>query len=301
LDRLRCRAALLREIRRFFESRDFLEVETPAAVPSPGLDLHLDAFPLEGTREARWLATSPEYQMKRLLSAGAERIFQLCHCFRAEERGPLHEPEFTMLEWYRSLAGSESVMKDTEALVVSLSRVLHDQPVLQTAEGEVDLTPPWPRISVTEAFEHHAGIQLAGLDDETFFRLLVEKVEPALGRTQPVFLVDYPARLASLARLRPDAPEFADRFELYVQGIELCNGFGELTDPDEQERRLQSDRSAREALGKPAYPVDRRFLDALRDGVPASGGNALGVDRLIMLLLGTPSIQDVMAFPDGQL
>jgi lysyl-tRNA synthetase class 2 len=295
LQLLELRAKLLGAIRRFFEERGFVEVETPALVPSPGLDVHLSAFevrePAGGT--VGWLATSPEYQMKRLLSAGATRIFQLCRSYRSEEQGRHHEREFTMLEWYRADSGSDEVIRDTEELVAFVAVAL-DQPA-------PELQPPWQRLSVEEAVRFHANRSLESMsgDDEQFYRVWAEEVQPRLGTERPVFVTDWPASMASLARLKTNG--MADRFEAFFQGVELCNGFGELTDAAEQRRRFEQDRANRRASGLPVYPLDERFLADLERGVPESGGNALGVDRLLMLLAGAESLQAVMPFPAERL
>jgi lysyl-tRNA synthetase class 2 len=289
---LALRAVLLGSIRRFFEEREFLEVETPAIVPCPGLDVHLAAFEVRAPKgePVGWLATSPEYQMKRLLSAGAERIFQLCRSYRAEEHGRHHEREFTMLEWYRTNATSDDVIRDTEELVAFVASAL-DQPA-------PELQPPWQRLTVDEALQFHANAALDTLvqDEEQFFRVWVEEVQPRLGNERPIIVTDWPSSMASLARLKPNG--MADRFEVFFRGVELCNGFGELTDATEQRRRFQRDQAERRAAGAPIYPIDERFLDDLERGMPESGGNALGVDRLLMLLLGADSIQAVMPFPE---
>jgi lysyl-tRNA synthetase class 2 len=302
---LRARAAALRAVRGFFAERAFLEVETPAAVPSPGLDLHLDAFEVPGQG---YLITSPEYQMKRLLAGGVPRCFQVCHCFRQGEIGHRHNPEFTMLEWYRAFAGVDDVMADTEALVRHVLGALGAGTSLEIAGVVIDLRAPFERLPVADAFARWAGvprddaIALASADEDRFFQLLVDQVEPALARaTHPVFLVEYPAPMASLARLSPRDPRVAERFELYVAGVELCNGFGELTDPREQRARLLHDQDARRRAGKPVYPIDERFLAALEEGMPPSAGNALGLDRLIALGAGTDRIGAVTAFPAGWL
>ena len=301
---LRGRHAMLRAVREFFDGRGFLEVETPVMVPSPGVEPHLDAFEVAGSAAPRWLSTSPEYQMKRLLGAGLPRLYQICKCFRRDEQGTLHEPEFTMLEWYRSPAGVEEMMRDTEELAAHAARsVLGGSTVIPGRGRPLDLSPPWRRLTVAEAFRQYAGanaIELAG-DEAAFYRVLIEKVEPRLGREAPVFLTEYPAQMASLARLSPENPAVAERFEAYLDGVELCNGFGELTDPAEQRRRMLADQEARRRLGKPAYPIDEKFLRALELGLPPSGGNALGLDRLVMLVLGAQSIQEVMAIPSGRL
>jgi lysyl-tRNA synthetase class 2 len=303
--RLMQRARVLRGVRAFFDERGFLEVETPIVVPSPGLDLHLDAVALHvkaGASE-RFLVTSPEYQMKRLLAGGLERIYQIGKCFRNDEIGERHQPEFTLLEWYRGYADVQAVMRDTEELVASVAVALCGKPVLQTALGEIDVEPPWPRISVREAFARFAKVDLNTVlpDEALFYRLLVEQVEPALAQLGALFLCDYPVSMASLARKKPGDPSVAERFEAYVAGVELCNGFGELTDPLEQRVRLLADQAERAERGLPLYPLDERFLTALEEGIPPSGGNALGLDRLVMLALGAAHIEDVIALPASRL
>jgi lysyl-tRNA synthetase class 2 len=295
LEILALRAATLASIRRFFQERDFVEVETPAIVPSPGLDVHLEAFEVRTPkgRPAGWLATSPEYQMKRLLSAGAKRIFQLCRSYRGEEHGRHHEREFTMLEWYRADATSDDVIRDTEELVSFVADAI-DQPA-------PELQPPWQQLTVEGALQFYASVELEPLvnDEERFFRVWAEEVQPQLGSERPVVVTDWPSSMASLARLKPNG--MADRFEAFFRGVELCNGFGELTDVTEQRRRFIADQAARRTAGAPVYPIDERFLDDLERGMPESGGNALGVDRLLMLLVDADSIQAVMPFPEERL
>ena len=303
--RLAGRARIIRRVRQFFEARGFLEVDTPVVVPSPGLDLHLDAFPVDAGPGARpmWLSTSPEYQMKRLLGEGFEAIFQITRAFRRGEVGERHNPEFSMLEFYRAEADVEDVMADTEALVGDVLRAeVGDR--LPGPEGtSIDLVARFDRITVREAFAKHAGVdedamlKLARADEARFFELWAFSVEPALARApRPLFVYDYPATQASLARLCKDH-RYAERFELYVGGIELCNGFGELTDASEQRKRLHADQRARAERGLPVYPVDERFLGALQRGIPRCAGNAVGVDRLVALALGAPSVAGVMTFP----
>jgi lysyl-tRNA synthetase class 2 len=311
--KLAARAQITAEVRAFFESRGYLEVETPLAIPCPGLDLHLDAFEviptgLERSADApplapRFLSTSPEYQMKRLVVEGFARIFQITRAFRAGELGDRHNPEFTILEFYRAHAGVDAIMRDTEQLV---ARVTGGR--VQLGERRIDVRPPFARLTVCEAYERFAGtlpaetLRLAEHDEDRFYRLLVDIVEPALAKLDhALFLTEYPATQASLARKKPSDPRVAERFELYVAGVELCNGFGELTDPVEQRARFERDRDERTRLGKPAYPVDERFLEALERGMPESGGNAIGLDRLIALATGSTSIRDVLAFADDEL
>lgn len=296
---LRERARVAQDVRRFFDARGFLEVVTPVMVPSPGLDLHLDAFEIAcGDRGAsRWLMTSPEYQMKRLLADGWRRIYQLAPCFRREEHGEIHNPEFTMLEWYRGPGDVSDMLGDTEQLVASVTGG-----TVHLGNRAIDVRPPLERLSVCDAFARYAGwsrdetLQTAAEEEERYFRALVEQVEPALERLdRGVFLVDYPASHASLARTKPGDPSLAERFELYVAGVELCNGFGELVDAVEQRRRLVRDQELRRERGLPVYPLDERFIFAL-DRLPPSAGNALGFDRLAALASGTTCIAQVIAF-----
>jgi elongation factor P--(R)-beta-lysine ligase len=304
MKRVRERAAIVAKIRRFFEARDFVEVQTPVLVPSPGLDLHLRAFEVEGGDRGarRWLSTSPEYQMKRLLAQGWARIYQLAPCFRSEEHGPQHNTEFTMLEWYRASADMAQVMDDTEQLVAAVTGGAI------TIDGRrIDLQPPLTRVSVCEAFERFGGwsrqqtLEAARSDEEGYFRRLVEKVEPGLSQLGcGVFLVDYPVSHASLARSKPGDPALAERFELYAAGVELCNGFGELVDPVEQRARFERQQAERREQGRPVYPIDERFMKDLA-GVPPSAGNALGVDRLVALSCGTTDIAVALSFTADEL
>jgi lysyl-tRNA synthetase class 2 len=297
--RLGARAVALAEIRRVFAERGFLEVQTPFRVRAPGVDSNLDALRAEGG----FLITSPELHLKRLLVGGLPRIFELARVARADERGTLHEPEFTLLEWYRAFSGQHQIAEDTEVVVARVARAVRGRPELVLPDGRrLDVTPPFPRITVREAFRRHARVRdaasLAKKDPDRYFELLVERVEPALARfDKPVFLCDYPVSEAALARPSPADPSVAERFELYAGGVELSNGYGELTDPVEQERRFRAEHARRKAARRRTYPVDRKFLAALAEGMPPSGGNALGVDRLVMLALGAKRIEDVIAFP----
>jgi len=303
--KLDARARVVREVRAFFESRGYLEVETPLAVPCPGLDLHLDAFEVIPTGivasgPPRFLSTSPEYQMKRLLADGHERIFQITRAFRAGEVGERHNPEFTILELYRANAGVDAIMRDTEQLVARVTGG-----AVRLAGRTIDTRPPFAHLTVCEAYQRFAGLpaeetlRLAAHDEDRFYRLLVDVVEPALAALDhALFLTEYPATQASLARKKPSDPRVAERFELYVAGVELCNGFGELTDPGEQRARFLADQDARRARGLPVHALDEKFLAALEhgEGMPPSGGNALGVDRLVALACGTREIEGVLAF-----
>jgi lysyl-tRNA synthetase class 2 len=296
---LRERARVLRTIRAFFDSRDFLAVDTPAIVPSPGMDVHLDAFAVRTPNaEPAFLITSPEYQMKRLLADGHPRIYQVCRCFRRGETGRQHNPEFTMVEWYRADAVVDDVMADTEQLVGAVSGGS-----VQLDRRTIDTHPPFLRMTVCEAFERWAGaseddvLAWATDDEDRYFRTWVERVEPRLAEIdRALFIVDYPASQASLARRKPRDERFCERFELYVAGVELCNGFGELTDPQEQRERFVRDQQVRAARSLPVYPIDDKLLAALEKGLPPCAGNALGVDRLAALACGTTDIRSVLAF-----
>jgi lysyl-tRNA synthetase class 2 len=304
------RAALYRRVRDFFDRQGFLEVETPQRVRSPGLEVHLDAIP---AGEGFYLITSPEYHMKRLLAAGFGRIYQIVKCFRAGEQGPLHHPEFTMLEWYRAEAGYQEILADTEGLLRALAG---DSLVYQ--KETIDLSGPFERLTTREALWRHARIdwrehpdvssfRAAALaaghgpippDDtweDIFFRVFLSAVEPRLGHGRPTALLDYPARMAALSRLKPGDPEVAERFELYIAGIELANAFSELVDPVEQRRRFEADQAERRRLGRPVYPVDEKLLAALGE-LPPCGGIALGLDRLLLLLLDEPHLERVLPF-----
>jgi lysyl-tRNA synthetase class 2 len=293
------RARILASLREYFAEERFVEVETPLRVTAPGVDAHVDALRAEGG----FLITSPELHLKRLLVGGLPRVYQLGRVFRADELGSLHQPEFTMLEWYRAFSGEDAVRRDTETLVARAAKTATKRAELRTPDGRRILAKaPFPVISVKDAFRRHAGVRdaadLAASDEARFFELLVGKVEPALAKLdRPIFLVDYPLSQAALARPSPADPRVAERFELYVGGVELSNGYGELTDPDEQKRRFEAERTRRKREGRRVYPMDRRFLASLCEGMPASGGNALGVDRLVMLCTGARTIAEVTAFP----
>ncbi|HTR16841.1 MAG TPA: EF-P lysine aminoacylase EpmA [Acetobacteraceae bacterium] len=314
---LRRRTLLTRATRAFFEARGYTEVETPYAVPAPGEEVHLRAFRTEreapdGARTSLWLHTSPEFAMKRLLVAGAGPIFQLARVWRNGEGSDLHAPEFTMLEWYRPGASFDALMDETEAF---LRAVL--PPRLACRGVEIDLEQPFERISVAEAFRRHAGADVLGTAgdaealaaeagarlrpgedwEDLFFRLLLERVEPALGRERPSFLTHWPAAQAALARRDPADPRVALRFELFACGMELANAFEELTDAAEQRARFLDDRARRAALYGPDWPLDEDFLAALAAGMPPASGIALGFDRLTMLASGADRIDQVLWLP----
>ncbi len=295
----------------------YLEVETPCLVPSPGMELHITAFetgflPETDVGRARllYLHTSPEYAMKRLLAEGSGPVFQLCKVFRNGEVSRTHNPEFTMLEFYRPYSDMEGTMGDLERTLAAADGALG-------GSGFFARTP-YERVTVRDAVFRAVGLDLALYSDapslggaarrvgieardsdsyeDVFFRLFLERVEPALGRERPTYLTEYPAAMASLARLKTGDPSVAERFELYAHGLELANGFSELTDAAEQRRRLVQEQAQRHAAGRPVYPLDEAFLEAV-GRLPPSGGVAVGVDRLLMLLTEAASISDVLLFP----
>ena len=315
---LRRRARLAAGVRAFFDARGYLEVETPYAVRTPGEEVHLQTFRTErmaptGDRETLWLHTSPEFAMKRLLADGAGRIFQLARVWRNQEGSDHHAHEFTLLEWYRPAATMADMMDETEALLRATL------PPVATCRGiTVDLSR-FQRLTMQEAFERHVGADLLGTADDAaalaaqagtrlrdgegwedlFFRLLLERVEPEIGRAHPTFLTHWPTAQAALARRDPADPRVAERFELYVCGLELANAFVELTDAAEQRNRFEADRARRHALyGGPDWEIDEALLAAL-PYVPPCAGIALGFDRLAMIAAGIENIRDVMWLPSA--
>jgi lysyl-tRNA synthetase class 2 len=289
---LRQRARLLAAIRGFFSGRGYLEVETPHLLPAPIPETHIRF--VETAHGV--LHPSPELYMKRLLAAGYPRIFQLARCFREGERGDRHLREFTLLEWYCAGADYRGLMATCEAMIRHAARELGLPSALQYRGRRVDLEGPWDRVTLAEAFERHApGPLKEAISNGRFEEDLVVHVEPGLGSPRPVFLTDYPASMASLARLRPDAPEVCERVELYLGGLEIANGFSELTDPGEQRRRFERDLEERARTGRRTFPMPEVFLEAL-ERMPEAAGMALGVDRLAMVLTDSPRIDDVVAF-----
>lgn len=309
-DNLHVRAELLRRLREFFHERDFLEVETPILSADTVVDRHLDPFAVEmPTGQGRpsrrlWLQTSPEFAMKRLLAAGARAIYQVARVFRQGERGPLHNPEFTMVEWYRAGDGMEEGMQLTGELCQQMLRC-----------------GPAERLSYGKAFGQHVGVdphtadtqalksaaeargiavpESLSLDDRDGWLdlLLAECVQPNLGLSRPVLLFDFPVGQAALARVRQDDPPVAERFELFVSGVELANGYHELLDADELLERNRQANRLRTADGKSALPEQSRLIHAMQSGLPPAVGVALGFDRLVMLAAGAKTVYEVMAFP----
>jgi lysyl-tRNA synthetase class 2 len=327
---LAARGRILGAVRDFFAASDYVEVDTPALQASPGLEPHLRAFatvlhdPRDGSERRRYLHTSPEFAMKKLVAGGMPRIWQLAHVYRDGERSATHHPEFTMLEWYRAGAGYRDLMVECEALL----RAAQDAAGVETLcwhGRSADTREAWQRLTVAEAFARHAGIDLLataadplwpdaallaaaaerigivphpGDDWESlFFRIFLERIEPRLGTPAPTILYDYPVALAALSRAKPSDPRLAERFELYVCGLELANAFGELTEAAEQRRRFAADQAKKQALYSETFPIDEDFLAALEHGLPACAGVALGFDRLVMLTTGADHIEDVLWAP----
>jgi len=291
------RAAILRAVRSFFEERGYLEVVTPLRLPV----LAPEFWIVPEASGPLFLQTSPELCMKRLLAAGHERIFQICPCFRKGERGRLHLPEFQMLEWYQAGASYLELMEECEELLWEVAELSGLAGLPERSGNGMSLEPPWERLTVAEAFARYAGMSpedalAAGMFEE----ILVNRVEPHLGLAQPTFLCDYPAELASLARVKPGVAGVAERFELYVNGVELANGFSELTDPVEQRRRFERERGLIINAGRDPGPMPEAFLRELA-GLQSAAGIALGVDRLVMLLAGAVELDEVISFVPEEL
>ena len=330
LPHLEVRGRVTATLRAFMAERGMTEVETPALQVSPGLEPHLLAFAteLQGVhpedRRTLHLHTSPEFAMKKLLVAGLPRLWQLAKVFRNGERSDTHHPEFSMLEWYRARAGTAELMADCEALVRAAAGAA-GRARFRFRGVDCDPYGEWHTLSVAEAFRAYAGIDLlatapdpyapdqsllataasaAGIRvgegdrwDDIFFRVMFERIEPALGAGVPTFLTDYPVSMAALARPKPEDPRLAERFELYVCGLELANAFGELTDAAVQRARFEADQALQEQLYGRRTPIDQEFLAALTYGMPESAGIALGFDRLVMLCAGVETIEEVLWAP----
>ncbi len=327
-ERLIRRTLIFQKIREFFHQEGFVEADTPSLVRLPGMEPYLDVFKTrlfpdpdkKKTPQDFYLVTSPEYALKKLLVGGFEKVFQIARSFRNKETDSMtHNPEFSLLEWYRAYASYVDIMDDTERLLKFLAVELFSKPEISYLGHRIDLRAPWKRLRVREAFEMYAGVSSEDFEDPTkfkelaakrgyvvadestyddaFFLIFMNEIEQKLGFDQPVILYEYPASMAALSKVCEENPKYAERFEVYIAGMELANAFTELNDPVEQGKRLEAERLERQKLGKDDYPVDRRFLEALELGMPPSGGIALGVDRLVMLFTDTPDIQNVLFFP----
>ncbi len=295
-ENLEIRAEVIRSVRGFFYAEGYLEVGTPARIPAPAPEQHVDA-----PEAGEWfLHTSPELCMKRLLAAGFKKIYQICHCFRSGERGRRHLPEMTLLEWYTAHADYRDMMEQCERLIRHVVKK-SGRDRLQYQGETIDLTGSWERLTVAEAFERYGSLPVdRALETGRFDEILGLEIEPALGRGRPLFLYDYPAACGALARRKVSNPEIAERFELYICGLELCNAFSELCDPDEQRARFVKAMAQRDVAGKAHYPLPEKFLAALKD-MPAAAGNALGIDRLVMLVSDSARIDDVVTFVPEEL
>ncbi len=311
-ENLRLRARLLAKVRQFFEARGFLEVETPLLSADTVVDRHLDPFAVPMPKqfsspalpETMWLQTSPELGMKRLLAAGATAIYQVTRSFRQGESGPLHNPEFTLVEWYRV---GDDVNSGMELLSDLCEWLLDRGPAERVSyaeafESQTGLDPHQATVAELASRARELGITVpASLDAEDrdgwLDLLLAERVQPALGPRRPVIVYDYPASQAALARVRPGKPPVAERFELYVSGIELANGYHELTDPTELRLRNRTNNAWRRKAQKPTLPENSRLLAAMESGLPPATGVALGFDRVAMLAAGAKHLHEVMAFP----
>jgi len=319
------RAGILDAIRQFFKDKQFLEVDTPLLVRLPGMEPYLDVFKTEfvnisGEKDDMFLITSPEYALKKMLVSGFEKIFQIAKsCRNKETNSALHNPEFTLLEWYMAYASYEDIMKDTENLIEFVARKVVGGKVVKYGKNSVDVSAPWPRVKVKDLFVKYAGISVEEFEDfdlffiavkskgynvtksssyeDLFFSVFMNEIEPNLGLDKPVIVYEYPVSMAALSKKCAYDERYAERFEVYIAGMEMCNAFTELNDPVEQKKRFEHEKMLRQKMGKMLYPVDQSFVGALEFGMPPSGGNALGVDRLVMFLTDSSDIRDVIYFP----
>lgn len=291
---LRFRAAVLAAIRRQFDSRGFVEVETPVAISAPAAEEYIEA-PRAGSL---FLRTSPELEMKRLLCAGMDRIYQIGPCFRQNENGRFHRSEFDMLEFYLANADYLQLLDELRSILIDAAKEVNGEPTTLFRGSKIDFSAEWEIISVRDAFRRFAGesADKAAETEALFEQILTEQVEPALPKDRPCVLIDYPIRFGAFARAKATDPTLVERWELYVGGVELANTYGELTDPVVQRQRFELFRKKRASLGMAEYPQPEAFLSALDCGMPPSAGSALGFDRLVMLLAGKERISDV-AFP----
>lgn len=295
---------VIRAVRAWFDTRGFYEVETPALQISPGMEPHLHAFrtdlvnPERDASRPLYLHTSPEFAMKKLLVAGLPRLYQICHVFRNAEGSSRHSAEFTMIEWYRAHSGYEAVMDDCVSLLRHCAQACGIEAYTHK-NMRADPFAEWEKITVIDACRLYGGVEI-GPDatdeewEELFYTTFLNKVEPQLGQGRPTILYGYPSCMAALSRPVQGDPRFAERFELYLCGVELANAFGELTDPAVQRARFAADMGLKEKLYGDRHPVDEDFLAALEHGLPDSGGIALGIDRLAMLAAGADDIDQVL-------
>lgn len=330
-ENLRIRAEVLALTRRFFSENGFLEVETPIMVPAAGQEPYLDPLTTLFTDERGklypgYLITSPEYAMKKLLAAGFGNIFTITKTFRGSEpRGLTHNPEFTMIEWYRVRANYTAIMDDCEKFVATVAAKIHGDTTIVYQGKTIDLSRPWERLTMREAWVRHAKVSPDDVEHITdpvflkqlcldrgysvnetdtygdlFFKIFLTEIEPKLGQDRPTLLYEYPAQMAALARRKIDEPAWSERVEVYIGGLELANGFSELTDAKEQRERFLEEQQLRTKLGKDPIPLDEDFLDAVGN-MPECTGIAFGIDRLVILLTDSATIDEVIAFPATEL
>jgi lysyl-tRNA synthetase class 2 len=297
-------------VRSFFKGQNFHEVFTPILVPVPSIEPNLEVFKTElrtskGVKRDGYLIMSPEFSIKKLLAGGLGNCFEITRCFRNEEEvSSLHNPEFTMLEWYRVGADYFDIMKDFENLFIEIVKKVNpgvDLKKWQYQGKTIDLTPPWPRIGILEAFEKYAKKDVLKVSDEDFYKIYFNEIEPELKKLgKPYFIYNYPLSQASLSKPAPD-PRFAERFEVFLDGVELGNCFSELTDAEAQLKRFEEDKMLRQAQHKTDYPIDTDLIEALKSGLPKVSGIAVGVDRLVMLASDVSSIEETLFFPGKEL
>jgi elongation factor P--(R)-beta-lysine ligase len=295
--KLAARAQIIQKIREFFINRGYLEVDTPVLIPAPAPESHINAVEA-GTL---YLHTSPELCMKRLLAADYPKVFQICHCWRSGERGSRHLPEFTMLEWYRSGSDYSDLMTETTELLRYIAASLSPSGVVSYKGLKVDLSGSPEALSVRDAFAKYTGTAMEkALADDEFDLLMTDLIEPRLGNERPTIIFDYPSEKAALSRLKADDRSVAERFELYLAGMEIANAFSELTDPDTQRERFMKEIAYRMKSGAGIYPMPEPFLEELAE-MPPAAGIALGVDRLVMFFTDSETIDEVVAFTPEEL
>ncbi len=323
------RAKIKDLIREFFKKEGFLEAETPILVKHAGMEPYLSPISLKfkddkGNLYKGFLITSPEYSLKKMLASGYEKIFEITKAFRQEESfGGLHNPEFTILEWYRTQANYLDIMEDTERLINFLTKKLYKKECFFYQGIKIDVSLPFKRMSLKEAFLKYSGIDLNKTkslkyfaekvkekgyklkkdydQNDLFYLIFLNEIEPSLKKEKPIFLYDYPIYQGALAKRKKTDPFYVERFELFIGGIEIANAFSELLDYKEQYQRLKEEQNLRKKLKKEYIEIDKDFINALKSNIPETGGIALGVDRLEMLLLNIKDINDLLMFPASQL
>jgi lysyl-tRNA synthetase class 2 len=298
------REKVIDTIRSFFKNQGFHEIFTPLLVPIPSIEPNLEVFETrlrtaKGIKRKAYLITSPEYAHKKLLAAGIGNTFEITKSFRNEEEvSKLHSPEFTILEWYRINADYFDVMRDFENLFLKIV----GGNKLNYQGGTYDLTLPWLRFTFKEIFEKYAKMDVLKVSDDDFYKIYFNKIEPELMKLKkPYFVYDYPISQASLSRSKKNNPSFAERFEVFLAGVELGNCFSELTDWKLQRERFELDHAERKRLNKIEFPIDEDLIEALKSGMPVVSGIAVGIDRLIMLAVDVPAVSDTIFFPDNEL